>query len=97
MSPSLIYILIQTTNYFAKFIYLVILIRCILSWIPSARNSTVSEFIYLVTEPLLAPARNMLNKSPIGGGTGIDFSPVLVVIVLDFLNRLIVSFLYQLY
>lgn len=96
MSPSLIYILIKTVEYFSNFIYLVILIRCILSWIPSARNSTIAEFIYLVTEPLLAPARNILDKSPIGG-TGLDFSPVLVMIVLSFITNLIISFLIQLY
>jgi YggT family protein len=74
-------------------LYIWILIAsAILSWliafnVVNARNPIVAgigEFLYRVTEPALRPIRNLLPN--LGG---IDISPVILIILLLFLERLI--------
>ena len=74
-------------------IYIWLLIAsAVLSWliafnVVNTRNpivSSVGEFLYRVTEPLLRPIRNMLPN--LGG---IDVSPVILIIGLLFLRQLI--------
>jgi len=87
-------ILIQTINVFVyKFLNYLMLIRVILSWIPSLRHGAIGDIIYRLTEPILRPVRKMVEKSPIGGNM-IDFSPIialfLISIVAEILKEIVV-------
>lgn len=66
-----------------------ILVRCILSWLPFGRGNALVRFIYEMTEPVLYPFRRLLG----GFMVGIDFSPVLAVMVLEFARQLILRLL----
>lgn len=71
-------------GYFARFLELMILARCILSWLPINMNNPVASFIYRITEPMLAPIKRMLYKSPLGGpGMMLDISPIIVLFIID--------------
>lgn len=61
--------------------------RVLLSWIPIFRSdSPVIRFIYLMTEPVLGPLREILRKSPLGSsGMMLDFSPVLALVLFQFI------------
>lgn len=73
---------------FVEILDYLILARVFLSWIPISRDNPIIKFIYALTEPILAPIRNMLQKSPLGGpGMILDFSPIIAF----FLIRFIVS------
>jgi YggT family protein len=74
-------------------IYIWLLIgSAVLSWliafnVVNNRNpivTSIGEFLYRVTEPLLRPIRNMLPN--LGG---IDVSPVILILALLFLERFI--------
>lgn len=65
-----------------------ILIRIILSWLPIGRNP-VTDILYTLTEPILGPVRSMMDKSPLGGGMMIDFSPVIALFVLRLVHMLL--------
>jgi YggT family protein len=74
-------------------IYIWLLIgSAVLSWliafnVVNSRNpivSSIGEFLYRVTEPLLRPIRNLLPN--LGG---IDVSPVILILALLFLERFI--------
>jgi len=74
-------------------IYIWLLIgSAVLSWliafnVVNSRNpivTSIGEFLYRVTEPLLRPIRNMLPN--LGG---IDVSPVILILALLFLERFI--------
>lgn len=74
-------------------IYIWLLIAsAVLSWliafnVVNTRNpivSSIGEFLYRVTEPLLRPIRNVMPN--LGG---IDVSPVILIIALLFLERFI--------
>lgn len=63
-----------------------VIIAAVISWVnPDPRNSIV-QFLYRSTEPLLRPFRRLL---PPGRTGGIDFSPLLVILVIIFLRTLL--------
>lgn len=79
-------------------IYLwLIIIRVILSWFPIRASGVLAklvDFVYEVTEPFLGFFRRYIPAIPLGG-VGLDISPIIAIIVLNFLRRLIVGLLYQ--
>ncbi|NMB45880.1 MAG: YggT family protein [Firmicutes bacterium] len=66
--------------------------RIILSWIPNVDYyHPLVRFLYEATEPILQPFRRLLPS--LGG---IDFSPILVFLVLEFVRNTIIRVLFQL-
>ena len=63
-----------------------ILIQVILSWVNPGAYNPVVGLLYRLTEPLLAPARRLLP--PV---SGLDLSPLLVLIGLQLLKMLLVA------
>lgn len=60
-----------------------VIIAAVISWVnPDPRNPIV-QFLYRSTEPLLRPFRKLL---PPGRTGGIDFSPLLVILVILFIR-----------
>ena len=71
-----------------------IFFRCILSWFPIDRSNPIYQFLHSLTEPILAPVRNIVYKSPIGGSmTMIDFSPVIAMLILNGIESVILNLL----
>ena len=69
-----------------------IIIRALLSWVnPDPRNPIV-QFCIRATEPVLAPIRSRLPT----WGTGLDLSPLVVILAIHFLQRSLVATLSQL-
>ncbi|MBU0606650.1 MAG: YggT family protein [Armatimonadetes bacterium] len=75
--------------------YLVLLARVLMSWIRPRRGSVLAErvmpLLYMLTEPLLAPIRRALR--PYMGATPVDFSPLVLVLVLSVVETLILRLL----
>lgn len=63
-----------------------ILINALLSWFSPQPYSPITEVLYLITEPLLRPARNIIPSI-----SGIDISPVIVLIILQLCTILIAA------
>jgi YggT family protein len=69
----------------------------ILSWliafnVVNTRNqfvSSVAEFLYRITEPLLRPIRNVLPD--LGG---LDISPIVLILIIMLIQRVIVYYIY---
>ena len=65
-------------------VWLLVLGRVLVSWVdPTARNS-VSRYIVVVTEPMLAPIRRLLPQTGM-----IDFSPLILMLGLGVLLRFV--------
>jgi len=75
-----------------KLFEVLILARVLLSWISADPYNQVVKFIYNTTEPILAPVRRRLPAS-LGG---LDFSPLIVLLIALVLNRIILQLLYSL-
>ena len=82
------YQLISTTF---RLYELLIIARVLMSWIPVNRSHPIITWIYRLTEPVLAPVRNLLPT----GRIGIDFSPFLVILALQLLQRMLLSLLFS--
>ena len=65
---------------------LAILIRVLLSWVDPMGNMRVTQILRDLTEPILAPIRNMMPNMMM-----IDFSPFIAMLLLQLLNKLIVG------
>jgi YggT family protein len=67
-------------------LFFAILIRALMSWIMPNDSSGISRVLQDVTEPVLAPIRRVLP--PVGG---IDFSPLLAMVLLQVVGNVLVS------
>jgi YggT family protein len=68
----------------AKFaLGLLILGRVLISWFDPVGRTQLGAFLVSATEPILAPVRRALPQTGM-----VDFSPLVVLIVLGFLTRL---------
>lgn len=70
--------------------------RILLSWLPLGFNNPIGKFLYSMTEPILGPCRKMLDKSPLGGGMMLDFSPVIALILMMLARQLILGLIWML-
>lgn len=61
----------------------IIIIRALLSWVNPDPYNPIMRFLYNVTEPVLYRVRRLI---PAFAG-GIDFTPMIVILVLLFLDR----------
>ena len=67
--------------------YMFIIIgRVIVSWVNADRYNPVVRFLYDITEPLLSRIRRVV---PLVGG-GLDFSPMILVLAIFFLQNFLV-------
>lgn len=64
--------------------------RAIASWLPVDMSNPIINFLYTVTEPLLAPVRNLLFRIPALQRFPIDFSMIVVFIVLEIIQMLFI-------
>jgi YggT family protein len=68
----------------------IIIARAVLSWVSPDPNNQIVRIIHNLTEPVLYQIR---SKLPVIHG-GIDFSPIIVFLVIIFLQKFIVSSLH---
>jgi YggT family protein len=64
---------------------LVIFARVILSWVNADPYNPIVRFIYNITEPVLAPIRQLLPTERIG----IDFSPFIIILIIQLIQRVL--------
>lgn len=75
-------------------IQVLIFARFILSWLSMGRPTPILNLVYSLTEPLVSPIRNLVNKSPLGGaGMMIDLSPIFLLFLVRMLEDFITRFL----
>ncbi|RKX64418.1 MAG: YggT family protein [Thermodesulfobacteriota bacterium] len=70
----------------------VIVIRALISWVNPDPYNPIVRFLYAITEPVLYRIRRYL---PVVFG-GFDLSPIVVILCIIFLQKFLVSTLYQL-
>ncbi|HMM26817.1 MAG: YggT family protein [Chloroflexota bacterium] len=62
----------------------VILARVLMSWVQVDPNSPLARTLIDLTEPVLAPIRNLLPPT-----AGLDFSPIIAIVLLQVIGRMI--------
>ena len=75
-------------NVLAQALTLAIFVRVLLSWVPMKLPWGIGEFVWSITEPVLSPIRRAL---PFMGG--IDFSPFIALIGIQFVASILLRIL----
>ena len=70
----------------------IIIFRAVISWVNPDPYNQIVIFLHRFTEPVLGPIRRKLPM----GNTGIDFSPVIVILIIMFLKYFLVGTMIQL-
>jgi len=65
----------------------VIIIRALLSWVNPDPYNPIVQFLNSITEPVLYRVRQLIPMS----GVGIDFSPIIVILIIIFLQSFLVN------
>jgi YggT family protein len=74
--------------HYVLFFYMwIIIARAVLSWVSPDPYNPIVRFIYKVTEPVMYQVRSRL---PVSFG-GIDFAPVVVILIIYFLQIFVVN------
>ena len=69
----------------------IIVFRALISWVNPDPYNQIVIFLYRVTEPVLGPIRRRLPM----GNIGIDISPIIVILVIVFLQYFLVETMIQ--
>jgi YggT family protein len=69
----------------------IIVARAVISWVNADPYNQIVQFIYRITEPVLARVRRWMPFR----NTGIDFSPMIVILVILFLQTFLVRSLLE--
>ena len=78
--------------HYALWFYMwIVIARAVISWVSPDPYNPIVQFLYRATEPVLEPIRRRLP----GGGFGIDFSPLIVILAIYFLDEFLVRSLQQ--
>ena len=64
----------------------IIIARALLSWVNPDRYNPIVRFLYQVTEPVLRPIRRRLPMN-----MGLDFSPLVIILVIKVLQWFLVD------
>jgi YggT family protein len=73
--------------------YWLVIIRALVSWVNPDPNNALVQFLYKTTEPILEPIRIRL---PLNFRFGIDISPIIVILIIMFLQSFLVKSLFDL-
>ena len=87
MLAGLVVFLIRLIDFYK----IVIIVWCILSWIPMRTEGVMADVARAI-DSLVSPYINLFRRfiPPFGG---LDFSPILAIVVLELLQRLIIGIL----
>lgn len=82
------YTLVQIIDSLINFYNILIIVYCLLTWFPMNPNGLLAD-IGAVLDGIVGPYLNFFRRimPPMGG---IDFSPVIAVLALTFIERLLV-------
>ncbi|EPR12746.1 YggT family protein [Ruminiclostridium papyrosolvens] len=73
---------------------MVLVARAVISWFPISRNNKFVDLLHAITEPVLSPIRNMLNRSSIFNNSMLsmmDFSPIVAFLLIEVIRNVVFS------
>jgi YggT family protein len=69
----------------------IIIIRALISWVNPDPYNPIVKFLYQITEPVLSTIRRWIPLR----GIGIDISPIIVILIIIFLQSFLVQSMIQ--
>lgn len=84
---GILYLLIASVRLILSAWYLLFIISAVLSWLPDIDNA-FTDFVFSVTEPVLAPIRDLFDRLGVSAALPIDLSFLVVMILLSIVLNL---------
>jgi YggT family protein len=66
----------------------VIILRAVFSWVYAPSLYQLGRFLYRLSEPVLRPVRRLVPPAKLGG---LDVSPIIVVLLIIFVDNVLVN------
>ncbi len=88
-----LYVLIRCVLIFIDVASIAMLGRAVLSWFTMGEQTKIGAFLYVVTEPLIMPIRNLCNRFGWFQGLPLDMPFLFTVVFLSFVGLLLQSML----
>ena len=86
--------IIRAANSLFNIINTLVIIDVFASWLPFLySNRIIAKILYMIhslTQPIMNPVRKLIAKTPLGN-TPIDFSPIIVLLLLNFIQTLVIT------
>lgn len=92
MLANLVFAIAKLLDLGINLYVIIIIIRAILSWFNPNPYNPGMMFLTKITDPVLERIRRLL---PLGGGVGLDLSPIIAIFGLLFIKYFLVSTLYD--
>jgi YggT family protein len=88
---NLVISIAQILNIFLDIYFWIIVISALISWVNPDPYNPIVRFLYRVTEPVLRPIRRI-----VGNRLGpIDISPLVIILIITFIQRFLISSLVE--
>lgn len=89
---------IKALDIMFEVMFWLILARVLMSWLPIGKGGKISELIYQLTDPVLVPVRTIIYSIfPKMKYSGLDFSPMAALFLLEFVRRIVIGLLVRLW
>jgi YggT family protein len=75
-------VLVTFLQMLSTLLWILVLVRVIISWTNPRGGGGLVAFVYQVTEPILAPIRRVIPPT-----SGIDWSPLIAMLILGAITR----------
>lgn len=89
---NVIYVVSQVVLTCLSALEIAMLIRAVLSWIPSMSGTRFADFIYTLTEVIVAPVRRAAEKMNLFNRSPIDLSFLIAYLLLSMLQSMVMWF-----
>lgn len=84
------HMLFSIINLIFQFLYICLIARVILSWVPHNTNNPIVQLVYKITDPMLKPIQGIIPPMRIG----IDISPIIAIVALSFIKKIIILIMF---
>ncbi|MBE6689034.1 MAG: YggT family protein [Ruminococcaceae bacterium] len=81
--------LVRTLRLLLDAVQFLMMLRAVLSWIPTMGDNAVVNFIYSVTEPIITPVRSFMERFNIMQGLPIDTSFMVTFFIIIIIRSLL--------
>ena len=89
---TFIYALAQIISLVINVYIWIVIIAALISWVRPDPYNPIVQILYRLTEPLYVKIRNIIPTTI----SGVDLTPLIVLLVLKFLDLFVVKLLFQL-
>tara|TARA_B110000003_G_C16583758_1_gene509062 strand:- start:83 stop:340 length:258 start_codon:yes stop_codon:yes gene_type:complete len=83
------FLLFSIINNIFNLLQLLIMVRVVLSWIDHNPYNQFINLLYVITDTILEPIRDLIPLQT----SGIDFTPMVAFVLLGFIKNILLSFI----